>query len=92
MNMKYEMAKIACQKWISNEVIENELMSLSEEEWFEQCAILDNTLKESVKKCQNKEDEPNVMLECLIHTGKNINVDEVTVWVAYLKWIEKTNN
>ncbi len=88
MNKQYEIAKITCKKWISDEVIERELTSLSHEEWNEQCTILDGMMKEHVKDCQNEADKANVMLEDLISTGKSISVDEVTVWVAYLKWLE----
>jgi len=88
MNVQYEIAKIVCKKRIPDEVIERELASLSQEKWNEQCTILDGMLKEHIEKCQNEDDKASVMLEDLISIGKSINIDEVTVWAAYLKWLD----
>ena len=85
MNMQYEIAKVVTKRQITDEEINKELTLLSKEEWDEQCALLDKTMKEHV---ENRKDKPadEVMLQDLINVGADNNVSETTMWIAYLKW------
>ena len=49
MNMQYEIAKVVTKRQITDEEINKELTLLSKEEWDEQCALLDKTMKEHVE-------------------------------------------
>lgn len=87
MNTQYEIAKIVTKNQISDERIDRELASLSQEKWNEQCVLLDKMMKEHV---ENRKDKPaeEVMLQDLMNVGKANNVSETTVWIAYLKWMD----
>ena len=87
MNTQYEIAKIVTKNQISDERIDKELASLSQEKWDEQCNMLDKIMKEHVENCKDKPAE-DVMLQDLINVGSANNVSETTVWIAYLKWME----
>lgn len=87
MNIQYEIAKMACQKWIPDEVIDKELASLSREEWDKQCVMLNEIMKKHVDNCKSESEKEEVMLQDLINMGAANNVDEITVWVAYMKWM-----
>lgn len=86
MNMQYEIAKMVTKNQISDEKIDKELASLSQEEWNEQCIMLDKMMKEHVESRREKPAE-DVMLQDLINVGVANNVSETTVWIAYLKWM-----
>lgn len=87
MNMQYEIAKMVTDNQIPDEEIDKELALLSQEEWNEQCIMLDKMMKEHV---ENRKDKPaeEAMLQDLINVGAANNVSETTMWIAYLKWIE----
>ncbi len=87
MNMQYKIAKIVTKNQISDERIDIELAALSQEEWNEQCAVLDKMMKEHVESRKDKPAE-EVMLQDLINVGVANNVSEATLWIAYLKWME----
>lgn len=87
MNMQYKIAKIVTKNQISDEEIDKELALLSQEEWNEQCTLLDKIMKEHVENCKDKPAE-KVMLQDLINVGAANNVSETTVWIAYLKWLD----
>lgn len=87
MSTQYQIAKIACQKWIPDDVIDKELSSLSREEWDKQCEILNELMQKHVDNCKSESEKGEVMLQDLINVGAANNVDEITVWVAYLKWM-----
>ena len=87
MNTQYEIAKIVTKNQISDERIDKELASLSQEKWDEQCAMLDKMMKEHVENCKDKPAD-EVMLQDLMNVGKANNVSETTVWIAYLKWMD----
>ena len=87
MNTQYEIAKIVTKNQISDERIDKELASLSQEKWDEQCNMLDKIMKEHVENCKDKPAE-DVMLQDLIDVGSANNVSETTVWIAYLKWMD----
>ena len=87
MNTQYEIAKIVTKNQISDERIDKELASLSQEKWDEQCNMLDKIMKEQVENCKDKPAE-DVMLQDLINVGSANNVSETTVWIAYLKWMD----
>ena len=87
MNVQYEIAKIATRNQISNEEIDKELVSLSEEEWNEQCALLDKMMKEHIENRKENSTE-DIMLQDLINVGSANNVSETTVWIAYMKWLD----
>lgn len=93
MNMQYEVAKMVTNNQITDEEINKELALLSQEEWNEQCILLDKIMKEHV---ENRKDKPaeEVMLQDLINVGTANNVSATTVWIAYLKWqdVEYTVN
>lgn len=93
MNMQYEVAKMVTNNQITDEEINKELALLSQEEWNEQCILLDKIMKEHV---ENRKDKPaeEVMLQDLINVGAANNVSATTVWIAYLKWqdVEYTVN
>lgn len=61
MNMQYKIAKIVTKNQISDEEIDKELALLSQEEWNEQCILLDKIMKEHVENCKDKPAE-EVML------------------------------
>lgn len=87
MNMQYKIAKMVTKNQITDEEIDKELASLSQEEWSEQCTLLDKIMKEHV---ENRKDKPaeDVMLQDLINVGTANNVSATTVWIAYLKWLD----
>lgn len=87
MNTQYEIAKIVTKNQISDERIDKELASLSQEKWNEQCVMLDKMMKDHV---ENRKDKPaeDVMLQDLINVGTANNVSATTVWIAYLKWMD----
>lgn len=87
MNTQYEIAKIVTKNQISDERIDRELASLSQEKWNEQCALLDKIMKEHVENRKDKSAE-EIMLQDLMNVGKANNVSETTVWIAYLKWMD----
>lgn len=87
MNMQYEIAKIVTNNQISDEEIDKELALLSQEEWNEQCTLLDKMMKEHVKDCKEKQAE-DAILQDLINVGAANDVSETTVWLAYLKWLD----
>ena len=87
MNMQYEIAKMVTNNQIPDEEIDKELALLSQEQWNEQCTLLDKIMKEHVENCKDKPAE-EVMLQDLINVGVANNVRETTVWIADLKWME----
>lgn len=87
MNMQYKIAKIVTKNQISDEEIDKELALLTQEEWNEQCILLDKIMKKHVEKNKDKPAE-EVMLQDLINVGAANNVSETTVWIAYLKWLD----
>ena len=87
MNTQYEIAKMVTKNQISDERIDRELASLSQEEWDEQCIMLDKMMREHIEKRKDKPAE-DVMLQDLINVGTANNVSATTVWIAYLKWLD----
>lgn len=87
MKTQYEIAKLVTKNQITDEEIDKELALFSQEEWNEQCAMLDKMMKEHVENCKDKPAE-EVMLQDLVNVGAANNVSETTVWIAYLKWME----
>lgn len=87
MNMQYEVVKMVTKNQITDEEIDKELALLSQEQWDEQCILLDKIMKEHV---ENRKDKPaeDVMLQDLINVGTANNVSATTVWIAYLKWLD----
>lgn len=87
MNTQYEIAKRETKNQITDERIDKELASLSQEKWDEQCAMLDKMMKDHV---ENRKDKPaeDVMLQDLINVGTANNVSATTVWIAYMRWLD----
>ncbi len=90
MNIQYEIAKMVTKNQISDEDIDKELGLLSQEEWDNQCAILDKMMKAHVKEnFVNHKDKSTeeIILQDMINVSAANNVSETTFWIAYLKWL-----
>ena len=87
MNKQYEIARIITKNYISNEMIDKELSSLTKEEWDKHCMLLDRKMKESVKGLEKAVQE-NAMLQTLDSISLDSGISTTVLWIAYLKWLD----
>lgn len=87
MNKQYEIAKIITKNYISDEVIDKELSSLTKEEWDKHCMLLDTKMKESVKGLEKAVQE-DAMLQVLKSVSLDSGISTTVLWIAYLKWLD----
>lgn len=85
-NKLCNLARVMTLSEATNETIRSELKKLTFVEWDEQCTILDSLLR--------KHDMPfdkgyPIMVADFINIGAANEVDEATVFIAYMNWISK---
>ena len=81
-----DVARVMTLSEATNETIRSELKKLSSVEWDEQCTILDSLI--------HKHDMPfdkgyPIMVADFINIGAANEVDEATVFIAYMNWLSK---
>ena len=89
-NYLYQKAQLTCQKWLPDELIDMDIDSLSPEEWDKQCQLFDKVVQERIKNCKPR-NETDVAMDVLCEFAEANSVEDVSFWVAYLKWLDSNN-
>lgn len=87
MNKQYEIARNVTKNYISDEMIDKELSSLTKEEWDKHCMLLDRKMKENVEGLE-KEVQEDAMLQVLKSGSLESGISTTVLWIAYLKWLD----
>lgn len=80
-NRQCEIARVMTKSSASDIQISNELGTMTQQEWIEQCKILDKAL---IEHNMPFDKGWNIMCADFINIGAANSVDEATVFVAYM--------
>lgn len=87
MNKQYEIARNVTKNYISDEMIDKELSSLTKEERDKHCMLLDRKMKENVEGLEKAVQE-DAMLQVLDSISLDSGISTTVLWIAYLKWLD----
>lgn len=87
-NRQCEVARLLTKSNMSDGEITQELTSLTTEEWDMQCEMVDKML---IKHNMPFDKGWNIMCEDFINIATANGVNEATVFVAYMEWIQRSH-